>query len=100
MLNQTVLVGRIYNIIDNTFMNGGVKLVMTIPRGIKNEEGMYPNDYITVQLKGSMANNTLEYCKVGNLVGVKGTLQCENEYDAVTVIAEKVTFLSSSKGGE
>jgi single-stranded DNA-binding protein len=100
MLNQTVLVGRIYNIVDYTFMNGGIKLVMVIPRSIKNEEGMYPNDYITVQLKGSVANNTLEYCKVGDIVGVKGTLQCENEYDAVTVIAEKITFLSSSKGGE
>lgn len=99
MLNYTVLVGRIYRIVDDTFMNAGIKLVMSIPRSIKNEEGAYPSDYITVQLKGSVANSTLEYCKVGDLVGVKGTLQCENEYDAVIVIAEKVTFLSS-KGGE
>jgi single-stranded DNA-binding protein len=100
MLNQVVLVGRIHRIEDNTFMNAGIKLVMSVPRSVKNKEGVYPVDYITVQLKDSMANNMLEHCKAGDVVGIKGALQCENEYDTVIINAEKVTFLSSSKGGD
>ena len=48
-----------------------------------------------------------EYCKKGDIVGVKGRLESATEDDGdghfirkvTTVVAEKVTFLSS-KGGE
>ena len=47
-----------------------------------------------------------EYCRKGDLVGVKGRVQTENyEVDGdkrkhTTIVAEKVTFLSSSKSKE
>ena len=49
-----------------------------------------------------MATNTKEYCKKGDIVGVKGRLESRSyEKDGETkyvteVIAERVTFLSSN----
>ena len=51
-----------------------------------------------------VAKNTAEYCKKGDLVGIKGRLQTYNSEsnDGITskitqVVAEKITFLSSKK---
>ena len=49
-----------------------------------------------------MATNTKEYCKKGDIVGVKGRLESriyEKDDETVyvkEVIAERITFLSSS----
>ena len=60
--------------------------------------------FIPCILWKGIAENTVEYVKKGDLIGVKGHLQNRNiEIDentkrqAVEVIAEKVTFLSSNK---
>lgn len=54
-----------------------------------------------------MAENTAEYCKKGDLIGVKGRIQSrqitldeENKRQVVEVVAEKVTFLSSNRTKE
>ena len=50
----------------------------------------------------TIAENTAEYCKKGDIVGVKGRLQTNNyekedgsKVFKLDVVAEKVTFLSS-----
>ena len=88
MLNQVVVVGRIYSI-----ENG--ELVMAVPRSFKNENGENDTDYIEVRLSKSIEDNVSTYCEVGDLVGVKGRL--ESGINKMQVIAEKVTFLSSRK---
>lgn len=98
MLNQIVLVGRIIDIdpYDNT-------LRVEIPRTQK-ENGEYKKDKITITVPESMIDNIKDYCKVQDLIGVKGRIQ--ESYYNVTVIAEKITFLSNSadkdstKGGD
>ena len=54
---------------------------------------------------GTRRRNTTEYCKKGDILGVKGRVQtrtyenAEKEKRYVTeVVAEKVTFLSSRRG--
>ena len=100
MLNQMILVGRLVSN-PNVVEVGGEPIVETtiaIPRPYKNEEGVYETDLIPVTLKGGIATNTAEYCKKGDLVGVKGRLECMPEAVGdikLSVVAEKVTFLSS-----
>ena len=88
MLNQVVVVGRIYSM-ENS------ELVMAVPRSFKNENGEYDTDYIDVRLSKSINENVSTYCEKGDLVGVKGRL--ESSINKMQVIAEKVTFLSSRK---
>ena len=64
--------------------------------------GEYETDFINCVLWDSIAKSTVEYCKKGNIVGVKGRIQSkivekENESKKyyVEVVAEKITFLSS-----
>lgn len=106
MLNQVVLVGRLVK--DPVlFENAGKKamsyVTLAIPRSFKNTSGEYDTDFIECILWEGIATNTCEYCKKGDIVGVKGRLQSrviekDEEKKYVTeIIAEKVTFLSSSQ---
>ena len=94
MLNQTVLVGRIVKDIEQ---EGETKAIVTlaVPRSFKNADGEYETDFIPCVLWNGIATNTKEYCRKGDLVGVKGRIQ-SNE-NGITVVAEKLTFLSTKK---
>lgn len=97
MLNQVVCVGRIATMewlkdIDESDRDA-VNLTLAIPRTYKNTEGEYDTDFIPVILYGPIASNTTEYCKKGDIVGIKGRLA--KEENQLALIAEKVTFLSS-----
>lgn len=92
MLNQVILVGRIEKIEmsnDNTTLT---VLTIKIPRYFKNEEGIYENDIIEVKLSNVLAENSLNYCKVGDLVGIKGRIESQG---VMEIQAEKITFLST-----
>lgn len=94
MLNQIVLVGRLYEIciIDEDKS----KLTIAVPRSYKNEEGEYDTDFINCILNGAISKNTLEYCKTGDVIGIKGRVESYKD-KSIMIIAEKVTFLSSNK---
>ena len=82
MLNQIVLVGRLTSDLEVKELEGGKKLTtmtLAIPRSFKNENGEYETDFITCRLYNNIAENTAEYCKKGDIVGVKGRLQ-NNSY--------------------
>ena len=93
MLNQVVIVGRVYEIKD-----GGIELV--VPRSYKNSEGEYDNDYVDVRLYNALNDNVKEYCMKGDIVGVKGKLERLEHSGALSVVADKVTFLASKKNNE
>ena len=88
MLNQVVVVGRIYS------MENG-KLVVAVPRSFKNPDGEYETDYVEARITSSVETNVSSHCEVGDLVGIKGRL--ESDANRMFVIAVKVTFLSSRK---
>lgn len=104
MLNQIVLVGRLTRDIVVNKSEKGVRVAtisLAIPRSFKNNEGTYDTDFIDCVAFDYIAENTCEYCKKGDIVGVKGRVQSrviekddKNEY-LTEIIAEKVTFLSS-----
>ena len=104
MLNQAVLVGRLTRdpeVIETENGNKVSNISLAIPRNYKNAEGVYETDFIDVTLWNGVAENTAEYCKKGDIVGVKGTIQADSfekdgEKKHITkIIAEKLTFLSS-----
>ncbi len=95
MLNQIVVVGRMVSDPQiNETENGKVATItLAVPRSYKNENGEYETDFIPCVLWKGIATNTCEYCKKGDLIGIKGRMQSiENKLE---IIAEKVTFLSS-----
>lgn len=100
MLNQAVLVGRISNDLErrNEEGNNSVNITLAVPRNFKNANGEYDTDFLKVQLFKTIAESTIEYCKKGDLVGVKGRIQSED--GEMKIIAERLTFLSSRKADE
>ena len=109
MLNQVVLVGRLTSEPDAVVLEGGHKksvFNVAVPRSYKNANGEYETDFIRCVLWDAIATSTAEYCKKGDIVGIKGRIQVSafekgNKREYITeVIAEKVTFLSSKKQEE
>ena len=106
MLNQVILVGRLVRDPEvNETKNGNSvsKVTIAVPRSYKNVYGEYETDFIDCTLWKLMATNTKEYCKKGDIVGVKGRIETrkyekDGEMKYTTeVIAERITFLSSNK---
>lgn len=98
MLNQVVLVGRLVANPNVKELETGKKvsnITLAVTRGFKNAEGEYDTDFVDVTLWDGIAENTAEYCKKGDIVGVKGRVQ--KIKSKLVIIAEKVTFLSSTK---
>jgi single-stranded DNA-binding protein len=44
-----------------------------------------------------MANTTKEYCRKGDLIGIKGRLDSLWQNNRIVVVADKVTFLATKK---
>ena len=97
MLNQAVLVGRVSNIpeIKKEENKKTLEVTISLPRSYKNENGFYDTDFLTCILYNDVANNTKNYLKVGDMIGIKGRIQNINNLNKI--IAEKVTFLASAK---
>lgn len=107
MLNQVVLVGRLTSDLEVKTTENGKQvstICLAVSRSYRNEEGAYDSDFIDCVLWGNIAENTANFCKKGDMVGIKGRIQAGSYDDengirrkATEVVAEKVTFLSSKK---
>lgn len=107
MLNQVVLVGRIVKTPELRVTDSGKKVTtvtLAVPRSYKNSTGEYETDFLDCTLWTNVAENTVEYCQTGDMVGVKGRIQSRTFEDddgvknkKTEIVAEKVTFLSSNK---
>lgn len=107
MLNQTVIVGRLVRdpkLYETENGNKVTNITLAVPRSYKNVNGEYDTDFVPCVLWKGVAENTVEYCRKGDLLGVKGHVQTRDiEVDEdvkrklVEIVAEKVTFLSSKK---
>ncbi len=106
MLNQVVIAGRLVSDPEIIVTENNKKrtlITVAVPRSYKNMEGNYETDFIRCTLWNVIAENTCEYCKKGDVIGVKGRIQTSN-YEvegekkySMDIIAEKVSFLSSKK---
>lgn len=107
MLNQIVIAGRLTSDPQIEETEDGKKvstIIVAVSRSYKNVDGTYDTDFIKCTLWNGIAESTAEYCKKGDIVGVKGRLQTggyeteegDKKY-TMNVVAEKISFLSSSK---
>ena len=100
MLNQLTLVGRLVSdpqINETKNKTKECNITLAVPRTYKNE-----TDFIPVRLYNDIAKNVVEYCKKGDLVGIKGRIQTKQEENKNTIelIAERVSFLTSKSNKE
>lgn len=104
MLNQVVLVGRLTQDPEVVKTDNGksvANICLAVQRNFKNSKGVYETDFINCTLWEAIASNTSEYCRKGDIVGVKGRMQTSSYEDKegkkeikLEIVAEKVTFLS------
>ncbi len=105
MLNQIVVVGRLVSDPQINETENGQRvsnITLAVSRCYKNDAGIYETDFIPCMVWNNIADNVKEYCKKGDIVGVKGRLQTKQEEgkNIIEIVAEKVTFLSSRKEKE
>ena len=108
MLNQAVFVGRLVAdpIVHETDKGNVSNITLAVPRPYKNEHGEYEADFIDFVLWKGVAENTSEYCKKGDILGIKARVQSEfKEQDGerkkvFSIVAEKVSFLTSNRNKE
>ena len=87
MLNNTIFVGKIKGVLQN-FMEVDVRS--------KDNEDVY--DTVPVELSENLYDSIYKYSKLGDLIGVRGRLT--NKDGKLVVAADKITLLSSTKGGD
>lgn len=107
MVNQIILVGRLVNDPTLELTENGKKvstITLAVPRSYKNVNGEYDTDFIDCTLWTGVAESTNEYCKTGDIIGVKGRIQSRliekedgTKYKKMEIMAEKVSFLASAK---
>lgn len=99
MHNLVYVIGRLVNDpeIKETENNRKVTTItIAVNRSYKNCDGVYETDFIPVILWNGIAENTTEYCKKGDLLGVKGRIErLANE--ELTIVADKISFLATRK---
>lgn len=106
MINQIMLVGRLVKSPDLFITESGKKgtfITLAVGRPFKNQNGEYDTDFIDCTLWTGVAESTAEYCKTGDVIGIRGRIQTriaedENGFKQkiMEIVADKVTFLSSS----
>jgi len=106
MHNLVYLIGRLCeDPVTKEYEDGKSMLTinLAVQRSFKNENGIYESDFIRCILWNGIAAHTSEYCKKGDLVGVKGRIQNRSYDDSgekkyiTEVIVDKVSFLASKK---
>lgn len=94
MHNLVYLIGRLVDDPKIEEEKEVCNITIACTRAFKNENGIYDIDYINIRLENGIATHTCDYCKSGDLVGIKGRLEInENGY---VVVAERVSFLASA----
>lgn len=105
MLNQLTLVGRLVSDLEINETKNKTKecnITLAVSRNYKNEDGIYENDYISLRLCNEIATKVVEYCKKGDLLGIRGRVQTRQEENKniIELIAERVSFLTDKSNKE
>ena len=106
MINMIMLVGRLVKDPEIVEQEGGSKMsriTLAVNRKFKGTDGVFHADYIDCVLWNNIATNVFEYCKKGDLIGVRGRIQVNSvtkddvKKKYTEVVAESITFISSKK---
>ena len=106
-MNQVFLVGRLTKDPEVEKKDGGKKvshITLAVQRPFKNVDNLYDTDFIRCVMWNAVAESATEYCKTGDVIGVKGRLETDTYEDKdgnakyfVQVVAERISFISSKK---
>ena len=106
-MNQFWGVGRLVAEPEMKESENGKKYLnftIAVPRSYKNADGEYETDFIDVVTFGQIADTTAEYCKKGDLIGVKGRIETSVYEDeagekkkSTQIIADRISFLCSKQ---
>ena len=100
MLNNVILVGRLTQdpeIVEIEKDKKVTTVILAVNRNFKNSDGIYETDFIRCILWNSVASTTTEYCRVGDVIGVKGRLQTSKYEDENKKTDEKTTRLNKNQ---
>ncbi len=110
MVNQLILVGRLTRNPETKILEDGRKVsdvVLAVQRGFKNMDGNYDTDFIKISVWEGLATAIESYCVKGTMIAVKARVQSykyeledDKKLNMLEVIAERITFLSSSQKQE
>ena len=85
MTNQVSLIGRLVKtpeLFETESGKNGTFITLAVGRPYKNADGEYETDFLDCTLWTGVAERTAEYCKSGDIIGIRGRLQSriiENE---------------------
>lgn len=82
MLNNAVVVGRLYDIYDQDH------ILLKIPSHREKDK----DTIIKIRIVGVMKGNLVKYCKIGDLIGIKA--EFTGIFPDDELLATKVTYLS------
>ncbi|WAA12147.1 single-stranded DNA-binding protein [Fervidibacillus halotolerans] len=105
MINQVTLVGRLVRDPELKITQEGTavtNVTLAVNRNYKNSQGMIDTDFIQCTLWKRAAENTVQYCRKGSVIGIVGRIQTRNYTNSegrkvyvTEVIADSVRFLDS-----
>lgn len=113
MLNNLVLVGRVVDTPTVKHSENGLVytlVTLAVMRPFKNSDGKYESDFIGCLVWDALASSTCEYCRKGDMIGIRGRLTSRQKdivfnsekeehvkrIQNLEVIAERVFFLNVS----
>lgn len=108
-MNNVSIVGRLTADPVLKDLEGGKKvtnITLAVSRPFKNHDGLYETDFIPITLWQGLAESLTQFCTKGTQIAVSGRLQMNSSYvgdkpiQTIELIAEKISFLSSSKKNE
>ncbi len=110
MINQVILVGRLTRDPELRLTMEGTSvtsITLAVNRSFRNQQGEVNADFVQCTLWKKVAENTVQYCRKGSLIGVTGRIHTRNYENqegkriyVTEVIAESVRFLETKRNEE
>lgn len=106
MYNLVYVIGRLTKEVELVKDENGKSysvVNLAIQRSYKNVDGIYETDFVDVRLHRGIAESTSEYCKKGDLVGIRGRV--ENHFEEkdgekiskTIIVGDRISFLAAQK---
>lgn len=103
LINQVTLVGRLVKDPELRYTPEGKavsNVTLAVNRNFRNHEGGYDADFVHCTLWKKTAENTVQYCRKGSIIGITGRIQTRNYENqdgkkvyVTEVVAEGVRFV-------
>lgn len=107
MINQVTLVGRLTKDPELRITPEGIavtSVTLALNRQFRNQQGDYDADFVQCTIWKKTAENTVNYCRKGSLIGITGRIQTRNYENQegrriyiTEVVADTVKFIGTKR---